>query len=74
MRSDPHAIGYVDFDFTGVNAVPYQGVACNLRNAKSGQYGGVRNFWMVTRGAPKGDTKKFLDFARRPGQSIVAKE
>ena len=32
------------------NAVAYKGVACTLRNAKSGQYGGVRNFWMVTRG------------------------
>ena len=34
------------------HAVPYKGVACTLRNAKSGQYGGVRNFYMVTRGAP----------------------
>ena len=44
--------------------MPYKGVACNLRNAKSGQYPGVRNFWFVTVGAPKGETKKFIDFAR----------
>ena len=55
VQSDPNAIGYVSLAFTnGVNAVPYKGVACNLRNAKSGQYGGVRNFCMVTRGAPTG--------------------
>jgi phosphate transport system substrate-binding protein len=74
VRSNPNAIGYVSFDFSkGVNAVPYRGVACNLRNAKSGQYGGVRNFWMVTRGAPSGDTKKFLDYVKSSaGQRIVA--
>ncbi len=36
----------------GVTPIPYNGTACNLRNAKSGEYGGVRNFWMVTRGRP----------------------
>ena len=38
----------------GVNPVGYNGVACTLRNARSGQYLGVRNFWMVTKGIPKG--------------------
>ena len=61
VEKDEHAIGFVSFAYTsGVNAVGYQGVACNLRNAKSGQYGGVRNFWMVTKGAPKGEAKKFI--------------
>ena len=76
-RSDPQAIGYVDFKFTdGTHAVPYKGVACNLRNAKSGQYPGVRNFWFVTLGKPTGATKKFIDFARSPAvqSSIVAKD
>ncbi len=55
MQSDKNAIGYVSLDFiSGTNAVAYKGVACNLRNAKSGEYGGVRNFWMVTRGRAKG--------------------
>jgi len=76
VRSNKNAIGYVSFDFAkGVNAVPYRGVACNLRNAKSGQYGGVRNFWMVTRGAPKGATKSFIDYVRSSrGQKIVASD
>jgi phosphate transport system substrate-binding protein len=77
VRSDPQAIGYVDFKFTGgTAAAPYKGVACNLRNAKSGQYPGVRNFWFVTLGAPKGAVKKFIDFARSPSvqSTIVAKD
>ncbi len=77
VAGDPNAIGYVDFKFTqGTFAVPYKGVACNLRNAKSGQYPGVRNFWFVTLGQPKGAVKKYIDFARSPAiqSSIVAKD
>ena len=51
VKSDKDGIGYVSLFFAkGTHAVAYKGVACNLRNAKSGQYGGVRNFWMVTKG------------------------
>jgi phosphate transport system substrate-binding protein len=61
VATDKQGIGFVSFAYTGgVNAVGYQGVACNLRNAKSGQYGGVRNFWMVTKGVPKGEALKFI--------------
>ena len=70
------AIGFVSFAYTGgTNAVGYQGVSCNLRNAKSGQYAGLRNFWFVTVGTPKGAIKKFIDFARSPAvqSGIVAK-
>lgn len=66
VRADPQAIGFVSFDFvSGAWAVPYQGVPCTLRNAKSGQYGGVRNFWMVTRGKPTGAAKSFLKWVTR---------
>jgi phosphate transport system substrate-binding protein len=66
VASDPKAIGYASFNFTkGLNDVPYKGVRCNLRNAKSGQYGGVRNFFMVTRGAPKGASKAWIRWIRR---------
>jgi phosphate transport system substrate-binding protein len=61
VRTDTNAIGFVSFAFTaGVNAVGYQGIPCTLQNAKSGQYQGVRNFWMVTKGAPKGAASKFI--------------
>jgi phosphate transport system substrate-binding protein len=63
VRTDPNAIGFVSFAFTsGVHAVGYQGVACTLANAKSGQYQGVRNFWMVTKGVPKGAAAKFISW------------
>jgi phosphate transport system substrate-binding protein len=63
VRNDQNAIGFVSFAFTpGVNAVGYQGVPCTLRNAKSGQYQGVRNFWVVTKGVPKGEAKKFISW------------
>ncbi len=61
VEKDEKAIGFVSFAYTaGVHPVNYQGVACNLNNARSGQYEGVRNFWMVTKGAPKGEAKKFI--------------
>ena len=63
VAADKQAIGFVSFAYTaGVHPVPYNGVTCNLRNAKSGQYAGVRNFWMVTRGRPKGEALKFISW------------
>jgi phosphate transport system substrate-binding protein len=63
VSADKQGIGFVSFAYTsGVNAVGYQGVACNLRNARSGQYTGVRNFWMVTKGAPKGQVAKYIQW------------
>jgi phosphate transport system substrate-binding protein len=75
VSSNKNAIGYVDFKFTGgTNPVSFKGVACNLRNAQSGTYGGVRNFWLVTREAPKGAAASFIKFARSSaGQRVVAK-
>lgn len=75
VRSNENAIGYLDFDFVeGTHAVSYKGVACTLRNAKAGTYGGVRNFFYVTRGAPTGATKKFIDWVRNSSaaKKIVA--
>lgn len=75
VKDDKNAVGYVSADFTpGTNSVAYQGVACNLANAKSGQYGGVRSFYMVTRGAPRGAVKKFITWVQRAktAQRIIA--
>jgi phosphate transport system substrate-binding protein len=61
VGNDEGGIGYVSLYFTkGLHSIPYQGVPCTLRNAKSGQYGGSRNFYMVTRGAPKGAAKAWI--------------
>jgi phosphate transport system substrate-binding protein len=71
---DKNGIGFASFAFTaGTNAVGYQGIPCTLANAKSGQYQGVRNFWMVTKGAPKGATAKFIDWVVKPHNAIVEK-
>jgi phosphate transport system substrate-binding protein len=65
VGADKSAIGFVSFAATingGVHTIDYQGIPCTLANAKSGQYGGVRNFWMVTKGVPKGEVAKFIDW------------
>jgi phosphate transport system substrate-binding protein len=76
VQSDPNAIGYVSLDFVnGTNVAGYNGVACNLRNAKSGEYGGVRNFWMVTRGRATGVVAAFISWVQNnaAAQKIVGK-
>jgi phosphate transport system substrate-binding protein len=66
IRSNPNAVGYVSLAFTkGLNDARYKGVGCNLRNAKSGQYEGTRNFWMVTRGVATGAAKKFINWTQK---------
>jgi phosphate transport system substrate-binding protein len=68
VQRDPHGIGYVSLHFgSGVHPVAYQGVACNLRNAKSGQYPAVRNLYMVTRGNPRGAVGRFIHWIRTSG-------
>jgi phosphate transport system substrate-binding protein len=70
VKGDPQGIGYVSLAFTsGVHTVAYNGVACNLRNAISGAYGGVRNFWFVTRGTPAGGAKKFINWSTRSNKA-----
>jgi phosphate transport system substrate-binding protein len=74
VHNDTQAIGFVSFAFTsGVNAAGYAGIPCTLRNAKSGQYGGVRNFWFVTKGAPKGEAAKFINWVTKKGNTTVRK-
>jgi phosphate transport system substrate-binding protein len=65
VKNDKNGIGYVSEDFTpGTNPVPFAGVPCTLANAKSGQYGGVRSFYMVTRGEARGSVKKFITWVQ----------
>jgi phosphate transport system substrate-binding protein len=77
VKSDPNAVGYVSFAFSaGTSANPYQGVACTLENAKSGTYPGVRSFYMVTKGAPQGQVKKFIKWIQnsKKATKIIATE
>jgi phosphate transport system substrate-binding protein len=61
VQRDKDGVGYVSEYFAkGTHPVPYKGVACTLRNAKSGQYGGIRTFYMVTRGPAHGAAKRWI--------------
>jgi len=65
VQRDKAGIGYVSEAFTdGLTIGSYKGVPCSLRNAKSGQYGGVRSFYFVTLGTATGSAKKFIDWTR----------
>ncbi len=71
IKNDPRAVGYVSLAFTrGLNDARYQGVGCNLRNAKSGQYLGTRNFWMVTRGRARGAAGRFIRWVQRSSAAV----
>jgi phosphate transport system substrate-binding protein len=77
VRSNKDGIGYVSLFFAdGVNPVAYQGVACNLRNAKSGQYGGLRNFFMVTRGNRPERAIRFIRWVQnsKAAERVVARQ
>lgn len=76
VKSDPNGIGYVSEAFTtGVRSLNYKGVACSLRNAKSNAYGGVRNFWYVTRGAPTTATQQYISWVQTSSaaRTIIAR-
>jgi phosphate transport system substrate-binding protein len=79
VKTDKQAIGYLSYAFTsGLNDTAYQGVACNLRTAKAGQYPGSRNFWMVTRGKPakRGAVGRFIRWiqSNKKAQKIISQE
>jgi phosphate transport system substrate-binding protein len=77
VDADKFAIGFTSFAATlngGVHTVEYQGIPCTLANAKSGQYGGVRNFWMVTKKVGTSpEAIRFIDWITKPGNLTVRK-
>jgi phosphate transport system substrate-binding protein len=72
------AIGYISLgslDPTVVKAVTVGGVECTEKNILAKQYKIQRPFLMLTKKAPAGVVKAFLDWVVGPeGQKIVAKE
>jgi phosphate transport system substrate-binding protein len=65
VASDRNAIGFNSGWYAtqkNVHPVAFNGVACNLASAKSGQYPGVRNYYEVTRGPATGAAKKFISW------------
>jgi phosphate transport system substrate-binding protein len=65
VESTPGAIGFLSnyrADQGTVNPVGFNGVACNLANATSGQYTAVARFYEVTKGKATGAAAKFISW------------
>ena len=78
VAANKNAIGFNSGYYASqsdVHAVPFAGVACNLQNAKSGQYPGVRNYYEVTRGPAKGAASAFINWIQKSpaARAIIAK-
>jgi phosphate transport system substrate-binding protein len=76
IEKDPGAIGFLSgyFASQGVNDVGYNGVACTLANASSGQYAGVAHFYEVTRGKATGAASGFINWitGSKAAKSIIS--
>jgi phosphate transport system substrate-binding protein len=66
IKNDPNAIGWLSnyqaITLGGVNVVSYNGVACNVANARTGSYAGVARFYEVTKGRAQGNSKAFISW------------
>jgi phosphate transport system substrate-binding protein len=63
IESDPNSIGFISnyqVERGGINAVSFNGVACNKADAVSGAYAGVAHFYEVTKGLAKGAAAAFI--------------
>src|ERR1700710_1896676 len=68
VATDKNAIGFNSGWYAAqknVHAVAFNGVGCNLKAAKSGQYPGVRNYYEVTRGPAKGAASAFIHWVQK---------
>jgi phosphate transport system substrate-binding protein len=66
VRATPAALGYVDLAFaTGLHAVPYEGIPCTRATIRAGTYPARRPLGFVTRGRPRGATRRFLRWIAR---------
>ena len=74
VAGDKYAIGYVGMAYatSKVRGIKLNGYLATRPNAKSGKYPIVRNLWWVTKGAPTGLAKAFIDYSlSKNGQSWV---
>jgi phosphate transport system substrate-binding protein len=68
VAHDKNAIGFNSGYYASqsdVHAVSFNGVACNLANAKSGQYPGIRTYYEVTRGPASGAASAFIHWIQK---------
>jgi phosphate transport system substrate-binding protein len=76
VAGDKYAIGYVGMAYatSKVRGIKLNGYLATRANAKAGKYPIVRNLWWVTKGAPTGLSKSFIDYSLSSGgQALVNK-
>jgi phosphate transport system substrate-binding protein len=76
VANDPNAVGYLSHGVVNqkVKAVTVEGKECTSETAASGEYKLVRPVFFLTKGAPDGAVKEFIDFVLSPeGQGIIKK-
>jgi phosphate transport system substrate-binding protein len=73
VASHPGAIGYASLGQAQlasaglpIRLLPLGGVAATLENVRAGRYPLVRPLQLLSRGAPRGPAKVFVEFARSP--------
>ncbi|MGZ7070226.1 MAG: phosphate ABC transporter substrate-binding protein [Methanobacterium sp.] len=74
VKGDPNAVGYISLASVNgdVKAVKINGVTPSEQTVSDGTYKITRPFIFLTKGDPKGDVKKFIDWVMSPeGQAIV---
>jgi len=77
VSTTPDSIGYLSFGYLDetTKAVAVEGVEPTEENASDGSYPIVRPLNMITKGAPEGVVKAFLDYIlSEEGQAIVSEE
>src|ERR1700691_1316970 len=79
VQNPPGAIGFLSnyrADNGLVNPVGFNGVACNLANATSGQYSAVARFYEVTKGPATGAASKFISWidTSKAAKKIISSE
>lgn len=68
ILTNKNAIGHLSGVYTldkKVTPLAHGGTACSPATVKSGQYPGIRTYYEVTKGAPTGEAKKFIDWIQR---------
>jgi len=77
VEKDPAAIGFVSnyqSDKGGVNAVSFNGVACNRSTVANGTYPGTARFYEVTKGKATGAASAFIGWIEKSAaaQKIIS--
>lgn len=67
LTSTPNSIGFLDIigvaESAGrIKAIKFNGIAPTDDNVKAGRYRLVKNYHLITKGAPTGLAKRFIDF------------